>query len=120
MGSSTTELVLLTPVVLFLVMLVVQAGLYWHARQVVEAAALEALGAAQAEFATATVGIEAGESFLAEAGGVRDAVVDVVWDAEQVTVQVGATAVNVLPMVGWQVSAHVVGGVERFVPEPDR
>ena len=119
-GSSTTELVLLTPAVLFMVMLVVQAGLYWHARQVVDAAAQEALESAQVEFATAATGVEVGQAFLAEAGGVRDAVVEVARDAEQVTVQVSGTAVNVLPMAAWQVSAQAAGVVERFVPGPER
>ena len=119
-GSSTTELVLLMPVVLFAVMLIVQAGLYFHARQVVEAAAQEALEATQGETATAELGTQAGDAFLAEAGGVRDAVVEVTRSGTQVSVSVVAVAPNVLPLVAWQVSASAMGEVERFVGEADR
>lgn len=119
-GSSTTELVLLMPVVLFLVMLIVQTGLYFHARQVVEAAAQEALEAAQGEASTANLGTQAGDVFLAEAGGVRDAVVEVTRTGTQVSVSVVAAAPNVLPLAVWQVSASVSGEVERFIPEAGR
>lgn len=119
-GSSTTELVLLMPVVLFLIMLVVQTGLWLHARQVVEAAALEALEAAQTETGTASGGIAAGDVFLGEAGGVRGAAVEVARGAEIVTVNVRGTAPNVLPLAVWQVSSSVSGEVERFVAEGDR
>lgn len=119
-GSSTTELVLLMPVVLFVVMLIVQTGLYFHARQVVEAAAQEALESAQGETATAAAGTEAGDTFLAEAEGVRDALVQVDRDGVEVFVQVTASAPNVLPLAVWQVSASVTGEVERFIPEAGR
>ena len=119
-GSSTTELVLLMPVVLTAVMLIVQTGLFLHARQVVEATAQEALEAAQAEFADAALGITAGEAFLAEAGGVRVPVVEVQRDASRVSVQVRGAAPNVLPGAVWSVTASASGEVERFVPETER
>lgn len=119
-GSSTTELVLLMPVVLFMVMLIVQTGLYFHARQVVEAAAQEALEAAQGESSTADIGTQAGDTFLAEAGGVRDAMVAVNRTGTQVSVSIVAAAPNVLPLAVWQVSASVSGEVERFIPEAGR
>jgi Flp pilus assembly protein TadG len=119
-GNSTTELVLLMPVVLFVVMLIVQTGLYLHARQVVEAAAHEALEAAQGETATQDLGRQAGDTFLAEAGGVRDATVDVTRSGTQVSVSVTATAPNVLPLAVWQVSSSATGEVERFIQEADR
>jgi Flp pilus assembly protein TadG len=119
-GSSTTELVLLMPVVLFVVMLIVQAGLYFHARQVVEAAAQEALEAAQGETATPELGMQAGDTFLAEAGGVRDAIVEVTRSGTQVLVSVTAAAPNVLPLAVWHVSASTTGEVERFIGEADR
>lgn len=119
-GSSTTELVLVMPVVLLAVMLIVQTGLYLHARQVVEAAAQEALAAAKGEAATADLGTQAGETFLVEAGGVRDAVIEVTRSGTQVSVAVTAVAPNVLPLAVWQVSSSVTGEVERFIAEVDR
>lgn len=108
------------PVVLFMVMLIVQTGLYFHARQVVEAAAQEALEAAQGESSTADIGTQAGDTFLAEAGGVRDAMVAVNRTGTQVSVSIVAAAPNVLPLAVWQVSASVSGEVERFIPEAGR
>ena len=119
-GSSTTELVLLMPAVLFTVMLIVQTGLYLHARQVVEAAAQEALEAAQAEAATVDLGRLAAQAFLDEAGGVRGPVVEVTRSDVEVQVLVAATAPNVLPLAVWPVAASVSGEVERFIPEAGR
>ena len=106
--------------VLFLIMLVVQTGLWFHARQVVEAAAQEALAASQAETASADDGTRAGEDFLGVAGGVRGAAVEVVRDAATVAVDVRGAAPNVLPLAVWNVSASVSGEVERFIGETDR
>ena len=119
-GSSTTELVLAMPVVLTLVMLIVQTGLFLHAQQVVEAAAQEALEAAQGESSDAERGDAAAWSFLAEAGGVRSAEVEVTRTATSVDVELRAFAPNVLPGTRWAVRASVSGEVERFIAETDR
>lgn len=119
-GSSTTELVLLMPAVLLAVMVSVQAGLYFHAGQVVEAAAQEALEAAQAETGNADRGRASAESFLDEAGGVREAVVDVTRTLDEVAVRVRGAAPNVLPLSVWHVEASASGPIERFVPEGQR
>lgn len=119
-ATSTTELVLVMPVVLMMVMLVVQTGLYLHAGQVVEAAAQEALEAAQAETANAALGTAKGETFLTESGGVRNATVTVTRNTSGIRVDVQAVAPNVLPLATWEVSASVSGEIERFIPEPAR
>lgn len=119
-GSSTTELVLLIPVVLLAVMVSVQAGLYFHARAVVQAAAQEALEAAQAETGHSDLGRLEAESFLEEAGGIREAAVVVERTLDRVSVEVRAAAPNVLPFAVWSVHASVEGPVERFVPEVER
>ena len=97
-ATSTTELVLVMPVVLMMVMLVVQTGLYLHARQVVEAAAQEALETAQAENANAELGTAKGETFLTESGGVRNVTVTVTRNTSAVRVDVQGVAPNVLPL----------------------
>ena len=55
-GSATTEAVLLTPVLLFLVMLVIQFGLWYHAQHVAQAAAQEGVRSARVEGSTADAG----------------------------------------------------------------
>ncbi len=119
-GSSTTELVLLMPAVLLAVMVSVQAGLYFHAQQVVEGAVQEALEAAQVESGDADLARAEAESFLGEAGGVREAVVDVTRTIDEVAVQVRGAAPNVLPFAVWTVDAAASGPVERFIPESQR
>lgn len=119
-ASSTTELVLLMPVVLLLVMLVVQFGLWMHARQVVLSAAQEALSVAQQLDATSDAGRSRAEEFLAQAGGVRDTAVVVDREAISATASVTGTTPAVVPGLSLGVSAVVQGPVERFVREPDR
>ena len=46
-GMTTIQVAILFPVVLFWLMLIVQYGLWWHAKQVANAAAAEAVAAAQ-------------------------------------------------------------------------
>lgn len=119
-GSSTTELVLLMPVVLLLVMLVVQFGLWLHARQVVLSAAQEAVSVAQQLSATSDAGVGRAEEFLEQAGGIRDPAVIVSRDTTTVTASVTGVTPAVVPGLTLGVSANVEGPVERFVAETER
>jgi Flp pilus assembly protein TadG len=119
-GSATTELVLLMPVVLMLVLLVVQFGLWLHARQVATAAAQEGLVAAQVETGTAAAGHARAVAFLAQTGGLRGTSVDASRDVTTARVAVTGTTPAVLPGTALGVSAVAQGPVERFVAEGDR
>jgi Flp pilus assembly protein TadG len=119
-GSATTELVLLMPVVLMLVLLVVQFGLWLHARQVATAAAQEGLVAAQVETGTAVAGHARAVAFLAQTGGLRGTRVDASRDVTTARVAVTGTTPAVLPGTALGVSAVAQGPVERFVAEGDR
>lgn len=119
-GSATTELVVLMPVVLMVVLLAVQFGVWLHARQVVTAAAQEGLAAAQVLGGTAESGRLRAEAFLVEAGGVRAPVVESARTATIATVEVRAEVPAVLPGTRIPVRGQVEGPVERFVPEPER
>ena len=119
-GSSTTELVLLMPVVLLLVMLIVQFGLWLHAQHVATAAAQEGLVAAQAESGTNAQGHSRAEAFLAQAGGLRETQVGVVRDTQRARVEVVGITPAVVPGLMLEVSVVAEGPVERFVAEPDR
>ena len=52
-ADASVEAVLVVPVLLFLIFVVVQAGLWYHAHQVVEAAAQEGVQAGRVDGATA-------------------------------------------------------------------
>jgi Flp pilus assembly protein TadG len=119
-GSATTELVLLMPVVLLLVLLIMQFGLWLHARHVATAAAQEGLIAAQAEFGTSAAGHQRAAAFLAQTGGLRDVQIDASREETMARVVVTGTPPPVLPGLGMPVSANADGPVERFVPEPAR
>jgi Flp pilus assembly protein TadG len=119
-GSATTELVLLMPVVLLLVLLIVQFGLWLHARQVATAAAQEGLVAARVETGTAAAGHARAVAFLTQTGGLRDVGVDASRDVTTARVTVTGTTPTVLPGTALGVSAVAEGPVERFVAEPDR
>ncbi len=119
-GATTTELVLLMPVVLLLVVLVVQFGLWLHARQVATAAAQEALSVVQRDGGTVEAGRTRAEQFLADAGGLRDAGVEVDRGAETASVRVAGGTPALVPGLDLGIDVLVQGPVERFVPEPDR
>lgn len=115
-GVAATEAVLLTPILLFLVLLVVQFGLWYHAEHVVHAAASEGVRAARAEASTAEAGRARAIEFLAATGPslVRDPVVSATLDGERAVVSVSGHAVNIIPGLSMPVRATAVGGVERF------
>jgi hypothetical protein len=119
-GSSTTELVLLMPVVLLLVMLIVQFGLWLHAQQIATAAAQEGLVTAQAEFGTSVAGRDRATSFLLEAGGLRQVRVDAARGETSVRVEVAGVTPAVIPGMALAVGAVAQGPVERFVGETSR
>ncbi len=119
-GLTSTELAVLMPVVIALVLTPIQIGLWWHASQVADAAAREAVDAAQVEGAGEANGREAAERFLTAAGNLNTPTVTVTRTTDLVRVEVVGRAPRLIPGLDWQVTAVAVGPVERFIPEPER
>jgi Flp pilus assembly protein TadG len=119
-GLTSTELAVLMPVLIALVLVPFQVALWWHANQIADAAAREAVDAAQVVTATEEDGMRAAEWFLDAAGNIVDAEVTVTRTAETVSVDVTGRAPLLVPGFDWQVAAHATGPIERFIPEPDR
>lgn len=115
-GSAATEAVLLTPILLFLCVLVVQFGLWYHAQHVVQAAAQEGVRAARAEGSTATEGQQRADAFLAQVAPtvVGSPEVSAVRDAETATVTVTGEAVMIVPGFSLSVRSTAASPVERF------
>ena len=115
-GSASTEAVLVTPVLLFLVMLVVQFGLWYHAQHVVRAAAQEGVRVARAELGSAESGQEQAKAFLGAAGPRVVGGIEVVAErgSEAATVSVSGEAVAVVPGFTLPVKATATSPVERF------
>jgi Flp pilus assembly protein TadG len=119
-GIATTEAVLVTPVLLFLVMLVIQFGLWFHAQHVAQAAAEEGARAARSASGSASAGQERSEAFLDQAGPtiITDRVVTASRTADIVTVQVHGRSVNVVPGIALPINATATSPVERFRVDP--
>jgi Flp pilus assembly protein TadG len=115
-GAGTTEVVLVTPVLLFLVMLVIQFGLWYHAQHVAQAAADEGARAAKVENATARDGISRASAFLDQSstGLINDRNVDATRTLEVATVTVTGHVAAVVPGLDLSVTAKAVDPVERF------
>jgi hypothetical protein len=119
-GLTSTELAVLMPVVIALVLVPIQIGLWWHASQVADAAAREAVDASQVEGAGEADGHAAAERFLSAAGNLHAPTVTVTRTADVVTVEIMGRAPRLIPGLDWQVTAVAAGPVERFIPEPER
>lgn len=119
-GMTTIQVAILFPVVLFWIMLIVQYGLWWHAKQVANAAAAEAVDAAQVSSGTARDGEDAAASYLAQSGNLDDISITVSREPTTVTVEVHGDAPRLVPGVEWSVTARSSAPVERFIPESER
>ena len=97
--------------------LALQFGLVLHAGQVAEAAAQEAVEAAQAETGGVRAAHAAARSLLSGLGGLRAPLIDVRRTATTVTATVSGRAQQVLPGFATAVSGSARGPVERFVPD---
>ena len=115
-GYVTTEVVLLTPVLLLLVMLVVQFGLWLHAQHVAQAAADEGLRDAR----TASVSLADAEArasaFLDQTASsvIEDRSLSVERDGDIARVVVVGDAPAVVPGLELGIRAVAAAPVERF------
>lgn len=119
-GMTTTQVTILMPVLLFWIMLIVQYGLWYHAKQVANAAAAEAVDAAQTPAGTAVLGERAAQDFLASSGNLSTPIVSVERDLDRVVAEVRGDAPRLVPGFSWSVTARAEAPVERFVPENER
>lgn len=119
-GLTSTELAVLMPVVIALVLVPFQMALWWHARQVADGAARQAVDAAQTQDGTEAEGIDAALRFLDAAGNITDPQVSVNRTTEIVTAEITGQAPRLIPGFDWQVTARAAGPTERFIPEPER
>jgi Flp pilus assembly protein TadG len=107
---------ILMPAVLFMTMLVVQAGVYWNTQQRATAAAKRAAAMASLTTGTEASGEQAGRDFL-DGVAIRNAQVDVDRGPDEVTATVTGDVARVVPGVTFEVTAVESMPVERFIPE---
>lgn len=117
-GAASTQLVLVTPVLILMVMLIIQFGLWYHGSHVAIAAAQEGARAARLEGSSAAAGEERARAFLGALGQevVGEAQVVATRGPEVARVEVSGVSVAVVP--GFRLPIHAVseGNVERFRP----
>jgi hypothetical protein len=117
---TTSQVAVLFPAVLFWIMLIVQYGLWWHAKQVANGAAADAVDQAQVPAGSAASGEAAAHDYLAQAGNLTSVTINVDREPTLVTVEVTGHAPQLVPGFDWTVTSRSQGPVERFVPEPER
>ena len=119
-GMLASELAVLMPALLLLIMLAVQFGLWAHASQLARAAADEAAYTAALPGSTDTVGQTAAAGLLAQAGHLTDIRIDINRTDDLVVATVAGVAPQVVPGFRWSVSATAAAAPERFIPQGER
>lgn len=116
-GAATAELVIAMPLLLFIIMMVIQAGVWMHATHVAQAAASRAANAAAAYQSSADAGRGTGSDTLSAIGNgvLKNPSVSVTRTATEVRVEIRGRAGTVVPGMAWEVRAVVVRPVERWV-----
>lgn len=116
-GASTVETVVIYPVILLLIFTMVQAGLWYHSREVALHTANAASTAASAENAGDESGYAAANDFLNRAGALQETGVTVERGGETVTVTVTGRSPSLVPGVALPlISQTSVAAIERYVP----
>jgi hypothetical protein len=115
-GFITTEVVLLMPVLLFLVMLVVQFGLWLHAQHVAQAAADEGLRDARTVSVSLADARSHASAFLDQTASsiIQGRTLSIERDADTARVIVVGHAPSVVPGFELEVRAVAAAPVERF------
>jgi Flp pilus assembly protein TadG len=123
-GAGSAELVVATPLLMLLILLVIQFGIWAHATHVAQATAQEALAAARVQGGTTAAGQQRASQVLAQIGSavLTSPHIVVTRTATTTTVRITATAERVVPLPGLAlpVTVTVTGPVERFVPATQR
>ncbi|MEU6351107.1 TadE/TadG family type IV pilus assembly protein [Streptomyces sp. NPDC047072] len=117
-GAVTTEMVIIMPVLLTMVLLLAQATIWWHALHIAQATASDALAVVRVEDGTTAVGQDEAQRVLDQLGRgpLRGTHVTITRTADRADVRITGTATSVVPFLHLPVRAHVSGPVEQFRP----
>ena len=118
-GSVSTELVLLAPLLLLLILLGVQLAVWGLAQLAVQHAANHALQTTRVQGGTAAAGQADARAVLDQvaAGLVTSPQVTVTRTGDTATVTIAGTAPAVVPFLRLRVSTRAVAATERFRPD---
>ena len=115
-GDAAVETVLAVPVLLFLILVVIQAGLWFHGSQLVEAAAQEGMQAGRVETGSATAAEARARQFVAGMSPSIAATTQVQASrtADTTRVVVSGRVEQLIPGLRLTVSGTAEGPTERF------
>ena len=119
-GEVSTQIVILTPLLILLVFLGVQSAIYFHAANVASAAASQGAAAGSPVGAVAGDATAAATQILADLGATGGAEPSVIVGAGFVRVTVEVVVAHIVPFFPDMVQRTAVEPKERFVPESDR
>ncbi|MDP9846558.1 TadE family protein [Streptosporangium lutulentum] len=124
-GATVVELAIIMPVVLVVILLIVQSALWFHGRQVADAAAREGARLARIDTDDWETGAKERADELLKAIGPKlldGATVETWQEGDQRGVEITATAVQVIPLLPsttFTVTARFGGPIECFRPDED-
>jgi Flp pilus assembly protein TadG len=119
-GVIASQLAVLMPALLLLIMLGVQFGLWAHASQLARAAADEAAYIAALPHSTDATGRAAAAGLLDQAGNLTNVRISIDRQPGRIVATVVGTAPQVVPGFAWQVHASAAADLERFIPQSER
>jgi Flp pilus assembly protein TadG len=119
-GVIASQLAVLMPALLVLLMLAVQFGLWAHASQLARAAADEAVYIAALPDASEQAGRAAAAGLLTQAGNLTAVQITIDRRPDTVVATVTGVAPQVVPGFRWSVSATAAAPVERFITQGSR
>lgn len=119
-GEAAAQLVIITPILVVLIFLGVQAAIYFHAANVAAAAASHGAAAASPRAAGAGDGAAAAQELVADLGARQAGPTSVSESDGYVTVTVTIEVPQIVPFFPDSVSRTALEPRERFVPESDR
>lgn len=120
-GAVTAEVAVALPLLMLLILLVIQFGVWAHSVHVAQATASEALSAARVDGASAADGQRRATQVRHQIGrhALDNANVTVTRTAERARVRITGTAPRVIPVpyLDLPVQATAAGPIERFRPD---
>ncbi len=123
-GETTSEVVIVLPVLIFIVMVVLQSALFFHTAHVARAAASEGAVAAAShripDAATSMVGSEHAAQVAIDAGGQVEGSPTSFMDGNLVRVSVTLRVPNLVPFMTTRVTRDATEPKERVIKESER
>lgn len=107
---------MLLPLMMLLLMVVVQTGIWFHTRAVMTTAANKGLDATRVDGGTARDGERATREFLTHAGALRSPAIDTQRGSEQASVTVSGRVVSLIFGAPIHIAVTAEAPVERVIP----